>query len=172
MQNIPVSFLGIPSICADRQHHNYALCQETRGRKIVSVLCEETICLWSWCILNQITPVALHLLSLQNTLADQDSRHSQTTKVFFQTSSCKTSFKFLEIELFAPGQNKKCQTFCSRRGSSPGSLIDAFPTPCTLRLIYAFPLTIMILRVLRKLRQESGYDSPSMGQAVLAFGSD
>lgn len=80
------------------------------GRIWTSPLYQEAISLWKLYIHHHITPVALHLSGLQNTLADQLSMQ------YPDNDKCSVEHLlqvgYSRIDLFAMNQNIKCQMFC------------------------------------------------------------
>lgn len=105
------------------KYHRNVLCEQASSR----LLCLEAINLWQFCIEEDITPVAIHLLGVQNRLADHLSR------VVF------TTWGISMINLFVTRENSKCHMFCSWEVCRPGSISDAFHCSWQLALLYAFP---------------------------------
>lgn len=59
---------------------------------------------------------------------------------------------FPTIDLFATSQNSKCPTFCSRAGLGLGSRGDTFLLRWDAPLLYTFPPTPLLSRVIQKIK--------------------
>ncbi|XP_065406172.1 uncharacterized protein LOC122174245 [Chrysemys picta bellii] len=122
-----------------------------------SILCQEAIRLWDFCIAHSIHLTASFLPGVQNTLADRLSRSFQTHEWSIRPDIIHSVFQkwgFPQIDLFASRDNRKCHVFCSLQGRAPGSLSDAFLLPWKDHLFYAFPPFPLVHKVLLKLRRD------------------
>uniref|UniRef100_A0ABM5FXC1 ribonuclease H n=1 Tax=Pogona vitticeps TaxID=103695 RepID=A0ABM5FXC1_9SAUR len=116
-----------------------------------------TIHLWEWCYLHHVFPVAIHISTTANTLADRLSRLPYQThewelnpRVFLDLCHL---WGYPAVDMFASQRNTKCTAYASRAGIGENSLGDAFMIQWNLGLLYAFPPFPLIQRTLVKLRQ-------------------
>ena len=118
-----------------------------------------TVTLWEWCYQNHVFPVAVHLSTEDNFLADQLSRrldqmHEWELDMSVFNQLCQRWGKPL-IDLFASHQNAKCPLYASRAGLGRNSLGDAFMLSWKQGLLYAFPPFPLIQRTLVQLHHQS-----------------
>nr|XP_025045344.1 uncharacterized protein LOC112547415 [Pelodiscus sinensis] len=118
-------------------------------------LCAESIRLWNWCIANNTVQTASYLPGIDNLVADSLSRrfpHDHEWEI--RTDVLNRIFArwgFPTIDLFATELNLKCPNYCSRAGIGQHSLGDAFLLHWGMAVLYAFPPTVLIPRVLEKI---------------------
>lgn len=82
------------------------------------------------------------------------SRHPEVTRFIFQKWGPP------QVDFFATRQSRKCHQFCLLRRHSPSSLSDVFLISWTDHLLYAFPPTPMIHKVLLKNQTGQGNSYP------------
>lgn len=111
-------------------------------------------------IRNFLTFVASHLLSIQNGLAIQLGKlFTLDHEMSVNTTILRSIFQIgwiLFVDLFAICQSRKSSLFCSRAGHSPEYISQAFLHPWDKILLYAYPLVLLILKVILKLKQDQG----------------
>lgn len=114
--------------------------------------------IWKWCEHRQIWIFASYISSKENIEADWESRRLEP-----ETEYSLSQIAFLdivkqfgtpEVDLFATRINAKCDLYVSW-GRDPGSMaVDAFTLNWSKYFFYAFPPFSIILRVLRKIRDD------------------
>ena len=123
----------------------------TRSRPL-SLLAQE---LWKWAILNGIRLTAYHLAGVKNVQADHLSRVINESQEWELdqgvTDSLFREWGEPDIDLFATAESTKCRRFASR-WKEEGSVGDALIVHWHYQLLYAFPPTPLIHKVLVKLR--------------------
>jgi len=110
---------------------------------------------WKWCAERNIFIYASYIPSSQNIDADAESRvisedteWSLDQSYFDKIAAC---FGRFDIDLFATSINSKCHRFVSWIPDPLAYSVDAFSLDWSKYYFYAFPLFILILRVLRKI---------------------
>jgi len=114
--------------------------------------------IWRWCEDRNIFIFASYIASLENSIADAESRitdpdteWSLSDRAFYKVSKFFGPF---EVDLFASLNNNKCDTYVSWF-PDPGSIaIDAFTLSWRGLNFYAFRPFILLPRVLRKLIED------------------
>ncbi|XP_043373659.1 uncharacterized protein LOC122460845 [Dermochelys coriacea] len=112
------------------------------------LLCWVALLLWEFCLAYSILLQASYLPGVQNVLADRLSRQFLMYEWSIHPDIVHSIFRswgFSRVDLFAMQANRKCPTFCSFRGHSPGSIADAFMILWSSQLLYAFPLIYKVL---------------------------
>ena len=109
--------------------------------------------LWKWCLECHIFPIAVHITSHDNQVADflsrnQTQMHEWLLDQFVFLDFCKL-WRHPHIDIFATSENSKCPLYCSRAGI--GSLGDALMFQWTEHLIYLSPPILLLLRAIVKL---------------------
>ncbi|XP_078243361.1 uncharacterized protein LOC144587247 [Pogona vitticeps] len=119
-----------------------------------------SIHLWEWCYQEQIYPVAIHIATTDNIVADELSRRPtqnhewELDSEIFQELCHRWGTP--TIDMFAKHSNKKCLRYASRAGRGPGSLGDAFMIPWHKGLLYLFPPIPLVQRsVVRALQLQA-----------------
>ena len=116
-----------------------------------------SILLWEWCYRHHIYPVAIHVATEDNTVADTLSRLQHQTHewelnpLVFQDLCRQWGTPVLDV--FASPHNAKCSLYASRAGLGLHSLGDAFMIPWNQGLLYMFPPIPLIQRSLIKLQR-------------------
>ncbi|XP_078241180.1 uncharacterized protein LOC140704859 [Pogona vitticeps] len=113
--------------------------------------------LWEWCCHHHIYPVAIHISTSENQLADELSRwkgqsHEWELDNVFQMLCSRWDRP--AIDVFTSHRNKKCKRYASQAGRGPGFLGDAFMMPWHHHLLYLFPPIPLIQRSLVRIRQQ------------------
>ncbi|KYN21158.1 hypothetical protein ALC57_06474 [Trachymyrmex cornetzi] len=114
--------------------------------------------IWQWCEVRNIFIFASYISSLENSIADAESRISDpdtewslSNEAFIKLSNIFGPF---DLDLFASLINNKCETYVSWF-PDPGSIaIDAFTLSWKGVNFYAFPPFILLPRVLRKIVED------------------
>lgn len=114
--------------------------------------------IWDWCEERNIWIFASYIKSEDNKIADSESRvlesgseYEISRRVF---EKIKRVFGEPEIDLFASRINKKCETYVAWHKDPFAFEIDAFTMRWNSWFFYAFPPFPIILKVLRKIKQE------------------
>lgn len=111
-----------------------------QGGTVSRSLCHLAMTLWDFCIACNITPIATHMLGMENTIVSRGAL--STHELAVTMTSLLSVFELWgtpEIDVFATAMNKKCHLFCSRGGSNPRSLGDSLLLDWTERFLYMFP---------------------------------
>lgn len=111
--------------------------------------------IWRWCEDRNIFIFASYISSLQNSIADAESRirDPDTEWTLSEEAFHRVSRTFgpFDVDLFASQINNKCDAYVSWF-PDPGSVaVDAFTLSWRRLSFYAFPPFILLPRVLRKL---------------------
>ena len=88
------------------------------------------VILWEWCYKHHVFPIAIHISTEENELADWLSRlPKQSHEWELDTPTFQEichHWGTPEIDVFATSVNRKCKRYCSRAGRGHASLGDAF----------------------------------------------
>ncbi|XP_070517424.1 uncharacterized protein [Cardiocondyla obscurior] len=114
--------------------------------------------IWKWCEARNIFLFASYIASIDNVIADAESRVLDTDTEWSLSSQAfhivDNVFGPFDIDLFASSINAKLDLYVSWL-PDPGSwAIDAFTLPWNHFYFYAFPPFILISRVLRKIIED------------------
>ena len=115
--------------------------------------------IWQFCESRSLWVFASYIASAENVDADRASRMDNVDTEWelapwaFQQVTQKLGQ--VEIDLFANKHNKKCVRYCSWRQDSEAFCIDAFTLDWRNLRFFAFPPFSLILRVLRKIRNDN-----------------
>ena len=120
-------------------------------------LCHLALDVWAWCRQHDIFLVASHLSGDKNVLADDLSRgsHRHPTEWTLHNAVTRAIFQCWptpHVDLFASEKNHKLPVFFSIRLSPSSSGVNALTQNWECLYGYAYPLTALVPRVLRKLR--------------------
>lgn len=121
-----------------------------------------TMKLWNWSIIHHIHISTLYLLGTQNTTAD--ALHRQFLQNYYWElllgiilRGIFQTWEIPKLNLFTISKNRKCHLFCLKRWSRlpcfGGSLPPTFDK-IKKGLLYMFPQTPLILRVINMIRQD------------------
>ncbi|KYN23503.1 hypothetical protein ALC57_04087, partial [Trachymyrmex cornetzi] len=161
------AFFALKSLAADRQNCNILLRIDNTttlayinnfGSVRYPTLSDIARDIWRWCTNRNIYLFASYIASADNTVADRESR---VTNLNTEWSLSTRAFNLLEerfgpfdIDLFASAINAKNELYVSWL-PDPGSWeIDPFTLSWINFNFYAFPLFILIPKVLRKIVDE------------------
>ncbi|OXU18777.1 hypothetical protein TSAR_005754 [Trichomalopsis sarcophagae] len=115
--------------------------------------------IWQWCEKREIWIHASYIASKDNVEADTESRKLQeNTEIEISNTLFQkiiSEFGKPEIDLFASRSNAKCEKYVSWRRDPESVAIDAFTISWEGYYFYAFPPCSLILKVLRKIKNES-----------------
>ena len=118
-------------------------------------LCKLALALWDWCDLHQITPTAVHLAEVDNVLADALSRGNYCpTEWSLHRPPFMSLWQVWDrpfVDMFATARHSQLPVYYSLRVDHQASGMNALTMNWDLIFGYAFPLTALIPRVLRKL---------------------
>lgn len=114
--------------------------------------------IWTWCEQRKIWIFASYIRSKDNTEADLESRRLDPETEYSLSQSAFQeiieTFGRPEIDLFATRINAKCSKYVSWM-RDPGSVaVDSFTIEWNKYFFYALPPFAIILRVLRKIKNE------------------
>lgn len=114
--------------------------------------------IWKWCERRNIYIFASYISSRDNYEADFESRRLEPETEYALSNSAFREIQDRwgepEIDLFATRTNTKCRRYISW-SRDPGSVaVDAFTVDWSRWFFYAFPPFAIILRVLRKLKDD------------------
>ncbi|XP_077270144.1 uncharacterized protein LOC143901594 [Temnothorax americanus] len=114
--------------------------------------------IWGWCEARDIILFASYISSKDNFIADAESRKIEPETEYELANEAfekiSTTLGKPQIDLFASRVNTKCKKYFSWF-KDPNSLsVDAFTKSWTDFYLYAFPPFAIILRVLRKIRDD------------------
>ncbi|XP_011859982.1 PREDICTED: uncharacterized protein LOC105557372 [Vollenhovia emeryi] len=114
--------------------------------------------IWRWCEARNIFVFASYIASINNTIADRESRvvsddteWSLSREAYSQISS---EYGPLDIDIFASIINAKCPMYVSWLPEPSSVAVDAFTLSWSGIKFYAFPPFILLPRVLRKILNE------------------
>lgn len=114
-----------------------------------------TFQIWGWCETKQIFLTASYINTLENKVADKESRslaveteYSLSSKAFRKIID---AFGTPEVDLFASKQNSKCPKYVSWHRDPDSFTIDAFTISWKDMYFYAFPPFPLIPKVLNKI---------------------
>lgn len=114
--------------------------------------------IWEWCEQRAIWIFASYIPSKENAEADFESRRLEPETEYSLSNSAfrevVNAFGRSEIDLFATRINIKCLKYVSWVRDPNSVWVDAFTLNWNNCLFYAFPPFPVILRVLRKIRNE------------------
>lgn len=118
-------------------------------------LTEITKSIWQWCEQRRIFIVASYIKSIDNDVADGESRRSHPDIEWeLRDSAFKSitnNFGVPQIDLFSSRINKKCDKYISWKKDPDAFTIDAFTVNWSPFFFYAFPPFSIILKTLRKI---------------------
>ena len=115
-----------------------------------------TVHLWEWWYLHHVFPVANHISTTENQLADElshltgQSHEWELDEDIFQRLCNRWDLPC--VDMFASVTNKKCNRYASRAGMGARSLGDSFMIPWQANLLYLFPPVPLIQRALVRMR--------------------
>ena len=114
--------------------------------------------IWKWCESRNLWIFASYIRSKDNAIADFESRRLEpeteyelSPKAFQKLSKV---FGVPDIDLFASRANSKCEAYVSWKKDPDSIAIDAFTLNWNKYYFYAFPPFTLILKVLKKIKQE------------------
>lgn len=114
--------------------------------------------IWEWCEKRRIWVFASYINTKDNFKADFESRRLETETEFEISSEAFKkiidSFGKPDVDLFASRVNAKCDSYVSWLRDPSSIAVDAFTISWKDFFFYAFPPFAVILRVLRKIRDE------------------
>lgn len=115
--------------------------------------------IWTWCENRNIMLFASYIASIDNTIADSESRivsadteWSLSEDVFRHISS---HFGTFDLDLFASVINAKCTNYVSWFPDPGAIAVDAFTLSWSDTRFFAFPPFILLPRVLRKILNDN-----------------
>lgn len=124
--------------------------------------------IWRWCEERNIYLFASYIASVDNVIADRESRISNTDTEWSLSirafNRINNTFGPFDIDLFASLINTKVRTYISWVPDSGSWAIDAFTLDWRSWYFYTFPPIILLPRVLRKL-----YDDEATGVLVVPW---
>ena len=124
--------------------------------------------IWEWCEERGIWIYASYIRSKDNIIADAESRKLEPETEYelahYAFKSIIEKFGQPEIDLFATRINAKCDKYVSWFRDPFSMAIDAFTINWSLYYFYAFPPFAIILKVLRKIK-----DDKATGIIVVPF---
>ena len=104
--------------------------------------------LWEWCYDHHIFPVAVHVSTEDNNVADRLSCLNTQTYEWvlddFVFSRICSWWGMPAINIFATWANSECSRYCSRAGRGMDFLGDAFMVSWDNVLLYLFPPILLI----------------------------
>lgn len=111
--------------------------------------------LWQWCEARQIIVYAAYIRSIDNDIADAESRRVHPD-IEWELSNAAfhdiiSNFGEPEIDIFASRFNKKCPKFISWNRDPDAYAINAFTLSWSGFYFYGFPPFAIILKTLRKI---------------------
>lgn len=124
------------------RQHNYHFLYEQMGRVRSFPPYIQAVNLWNWCIQHHITLLAMYLLGIQNSLADNASRRFTTDHKWELHDSVVNSIftqwgaPTWNLTMWTPQPARKCKMYCSRGQYSRS---DALLLLSTDHFSYAFP---------------------------------
>lgn len=110
--------------------------------------------IWQWCESRDLHIFASYIRSVDNTIADSESRILSNETEWEITPFFKQileTFGPFDIDLFATHNNAKCKSFVSWFPDPFAFAIDAFTLDWENFYFYAFPPFVLIPKVLRKI---------------------
>jgi hypothetical protein len=111
--------------------------------------------IWQWCEHRNIFIYASYIRSIDNTIADAESRKNHPDIEWELSGHCflqlVKTFGQPEIDLFASRINHKCQKYISWHRDPDAFAINSFTVTWAGQYFYAFPPVSMILKTLRKI---------------------
>ena len=114
--------------------------------------------IWQFCELRNLWVFASYIASAENVEADRASRMNNTDTEWelasWAFSQIIEKFGGIDIDLFANKVNRKCARYCSWHQEADTFCVDAFTLKWTNFKFFAFPPFSMILRVLRKIKND------------------
>ena len=105
-----------------------------------------TIDLWEWCYQHHVFPIAVHISTEDNYVADLLSRLTARTHEWTLNDSVFLCRRWgtPDVHVFASTSNKKCKIFCSRAGVDIDSIGNMFMMDWSGNLLYLFPPILLI----------------------------
>jgi hypothetical protein len=114
--------------------------------------------IWQWCEARNIFIYALYIPSVENTIADAESRRVHPDIEWELSHSAfeqiVAKFGTPDIDLFASRINKKCIKYISWHKDPGAYTINAFSVNWQSWYFYCFPPFSMILKTLRKIKSD------------------
>ncbi|XP_011883675.1 PREDICTED: uncharacterized protein LOC105570834 [Vollenhovia emeryi] len=111
--------------------------------------------IWTWCENRNLMVFASYIASIENTIADQESRviSADTEWSLSEDAFHRLSLEFgpFDLDLFASIINAKCTAYVSWFPDPGAIAIDAFTLSWADTKFFAFPPFILLPRVLRKI---------------------
>ena len=153
---LPTKYQTRPRNHKNRQYSGQVLHQPPGGSRSTA-LRRDAARILRWAESHLLSLRAEHIQGIQNTMADWLSRQTiqegewALNKQIFREITQR--FGCPEIDLFANNINKQVERFWSRFPHREAEATDTLMTPWPKMLLYAFPPTPLIPRVLRKIQQ-------------------